>query len=68
MPKGLNLPAQLDLIIVLGAIDGILIWMLKPTAKETKKAGVGQKYFFLWKKEQIRIELSSHIQPPWQNT
>ncbi len=28
-----------------GAIDGILIWMLKHTVKEAAKAGVGQKKF-----------------------
>eukprot|EP00804_Cyclotella_cryptica_P003177 CCRYP_013780-RA/>CCRYP_013780-RA protein AED:0.21 eAED:0.16 QI:0/0/0/1/1/1/2/0/414 len=29
-----------------GAIDGILIWILKPSMKESKNAGVGQKKFF----------------------
>jgi hypothetical protein len=29
------------------AIDGILIWMLKPTAKEATKAEVGQKKFYV---------------------
>ncbi len=28
-----------------GAIDGILIWILKPSMKESKNAGVGQKSF-----------------------
>ena len=28
-----------------GAIDGILIWMLKPSLKEAKKSGVDQKKF-----------------------
>jgi hypothetical protein len=49
------------------AIDRILIWMLKPTAKEAKKAGVGQKNF-MWQEEQVWIELSSRIQRPWKNT
>jgi hypothetical protein len=34
--------------------------MLKPTAKEAEKAGVGQiKY--IWQEEQVWIELSSRI-------
>jgi hypothetical protein len=41
-----------------GAIDGILIWILKPSMKESKNAGVGQKVF-LWAQEQIRAELPS---------
>ena len=30
-----------------GAIDGILIWMQKPSLKEAKKAGVDQKKFYV---------------------
>jgi hypothetical protein len=37
------------------AIDGILIWMLKPTAKEAKKAGVGQKKFSCGRKNKFGL-------------
>ncbi len=33
-----------------GAIEGILIWMLKPSAEEAERAGVGQKKFFCGRK------------------
>ena len=33
-----------------GAIDGILIWMLKPTKEDAERAGVGQKKFFCGRK------------------
>jgi hypothetical protein len=36
-----------------GAIDGILIWMLKPTAKEAAKTGVGQKKFLCGRKNKF---------------
>jgi hypothetical protein len=37
------------------AIDGILIWMLKPTAKEAKKPGVGQKNFLCGRKNKFGL-------------
>jgi hypothetical protein len=30
-----------------GAVDGVLIWMLKPTAQEAEKAGARQKKIFI---------------------
>ncbi len=38
-----------------GAIDGILIWMLKPTAKEAAKAGDGQKKFLFGRKNKFGL-------------
>jgi hypothetical protein len=36
-----------------GAIDGILIWMLKPSLKEAQKAGVDQKKFLCGRKHKF---------------
>jgi len=38
-----------------GAIDGILIWILKPSMKESKNAGVGQKKFFCGRKNKFGL-------------
>ena len=43
-----------------GVIDGILIWMLKPTKEDADRAGVGQKNF-LWQEGQVWVELSGCI-------
>jgi hypothetical protein len=42
-----------------GAIDGILIWTLKPSLKDANKSGIWQKKFLCEKKKQIWSELSS---------
>ena len=38
-----------------GAIDGILIWMLKPTQREAQKAGVDQKKFLCGRKHKFGL-------------
>jgi hypothetical protein len=38
-----------------GAIDGILIWMHKPSLKEADAAGVGQKKFFCGQKNKFGL-------------
>ncbi len=38
-----------------GAIDGILIWMHKPSLKEAEAAGVGQKKFFCGRKNKFGL-------------
>ena len=38
-----------------GAIDGILIWMLKPSLKEAKKSGVDQKKFLCGRKHKFGL-------------
>ena len=38
-----------------GAIDGILIWMHKPSSKEAKNAGVGQKKFLCGQKHKFGL-------------
>jgi hypothetical protein len=38
-----------------GAIDGILIWMLKPSLKEAQKAGVDQKKFLCGRKHKFGL-------------
>lgn len=38
-----------------GAIDGILIWMHKPSSKEAKNAGVGQKKFLCGRKHKFGL-------------
>jgi hypothetical protein len=38
-----------------GAIDGILIWMLKPSLKEAKKLGVDQKNFLCGRKHKFGL-------------
>ena len=38
-----------------GAIDGILIWMHKPSLKEAQKAGVGQKKFLCGRKNKFGL-------------
>ena len=38
-----------------GAIDGILIWMLKPSLEEAKKVGVDQKKFFCGRKHKFGL-------------
>ena len=38
-----------------GAIDGILIWMLKPSLKEATKAGVDQKKFLCGRKHKFGL-------------
>jgi hypothetical protein len=38
-----------------GAIDGILIWMLKPSAKEAKRVGVDQKKFLCGRKHKFGL-------------
>ncbi len=42
-----------------GAIDGILIWIHKPSLKDCKDAGCSQGKFFCGRKKVFRIELSS---------
>jgi hypothetical protein len=44
-----------------GAIDGLLIWIQKPstTKEDADCSGVGQKKFFLWSEAQVRPELPS---------
>ena len=38
-----------------GAIDGILIWIEKPTEKEAKKAGIGRKKFLCTRKNKFGL-------------
>ena len=38
-----------------GAIDGILIWMHKPSLKEAEAAGIGQKKFLCGQKEKFDL-------------
>ena len=38
-----------------GAIDGILIWILKPNLKEAKKVGVDQRKFFCGRKHKFGL-------------
>ncbi len=38
-----------------GAIDGILIWMQKPSCKEARKAGVDQKKFLCGRKHKFGL-------------
>ena len=38
-----------------GAIDGILIWMLKPSLKEARKSGVDQKKFLCGRKHKFGL-------------
>ncbi len=43
-----------------GAIDGILIWMLKPSMKEATKAGVDQKKS-MWTETQVWSQLTGSV-------
>jgi hypothetical protein len=45
-----------------GAIDGVLIWMHKPSLKEANAAGVGQKKFLCGRKNKFLPELSGSVQ------
>ena len=38
-----------------GAIDGILIWMLKPSAKDAMESGIGQKKFLCGRKNKFGL-------------
>jgi hypothetical protein len=38
-----------------GAIDGVLIWMLKPSLKEAKKTGIDQKKFLCGRKHKFGL-------------
>jgi hypothetical protein len=38
-----------------GAIDGILIWILKPSAKQAKESGIGQKKFLCGRKNKFGL-------------
>ena len=42
-----------------GTIDGILIWLLKPTKKECDRAGVGSKKFFCARKHKFGLNLQA---------
>ncbi len=53
--KGFKKASTVGFDNCVGAIDGILIWMLKPTAKEAAKAGVGQKKFLCGKKNKFGL-------------
>ena len=38
-----------------GAIDGILIWILKPSSKQAKESGLGQKKFLCGRKSKFGL-------------
>jgi hypothetical protein len=44
-----------------GCVDGLLIWMHKPSEKDVKKARVDRKKI-LWPKEQAWSQLSDNLQ------
>jgi hypothetical protein len=48
-----------------GAIDGILIWMLKPSEEDAAKAGCRRRKFFLWSQGEVWIELPCRFRCPW---
>jgi hypothetical protein len=48
--KGFHDVSKVKFDCCAGAIDGILIWMHKPSAKEADGAGVGQKKFYCGRK------------------
>eukprot|EP01082_Thalassiosira_pseudonana_P011308 g10846.t1 g10846 contig4:2692646-2692951(+) len=50
--------SEVDFDVCAGAIDGILIWTLKPTLEDAKAVGVDQMKF-MWTKAQVWFELSS---------
>lgn len=44
-----------DFDVCAGAIDGILIWILKPTLAEAKMVGIDQQKFFCGRKNKFRL-------------
>ena len=42
-----------------GALDGMLIWILKPTTKQCEKVGVGSKKFFCGRKKKFGLNLQA---------
>ena len=52
---GFKAVSQVDFDMVGGAIDGILIWILKPSIKEAKLVGVDQQKFFCGRKHKFGL-------------
>jgi hypothetical protein len=50
---------------IAGAIDGILIWILKPLEEDANNAGCGRRNFFLWSQGKIWAELPGSFRPLW---
>jgi hypothetical protein len=48
-----------DFYVCAGAIDGILIWTLKPTLEDAKAVGVDQMQFMCGRKHKYGLNLSS---------
>ena len=53
--KGFKDASKVKFDCCAGAIDGILIWMHKPSLKQAEKAGVGQKKFLCGRKHKFGL-------------
>jgi hypothetical protein len=56
---------------VIGAIDGILIWIIKPNKSECEEAKCGSKSFFCRRKDKFGLNMraicGNHLQFTWIN-
>jgi hypothetical protein len=50
----------------IGAIDGILIWIHRPSEQDCQDANVSSGKFFLFSKAQVWFELSSSLRCLWK--
>jgi hypothetical protein len=56
--------SDVDFSSCAGAIDGILIWISKPSEEDAANCGLGRK-FFLWTKKQVWTQLPSCVRLLW---
>jgi hypothetical protein len=57
--KGFESKSQVDFPNCVGCIDGMLVWISKPTAKCTRQTGVGPRKFFCGRKKKFGITLQA---------
>ena len=57
--KGFQEKSKAGFSKCVGAIDGMLLWITKPSEKECSKVGVGSKQFFCGRKKKYGLNLQA---------